>query len=54
MQAVVIGAGIGGLGAALRLRAAGMDVLVLERRPILGGKMHHVCNLKVLEDFLNL
>lgn len=42
MTAVVIGAGIGGLGAALRLRAAGMEVLVLEARPLLGGKMHQV------------
>ena len=36
---VVVGGGVGGLAAALRLRAAGHAVLVLERRPTLGGKL---------------
>ena len=36
---VVVGGGVGGLAAALRLRAAGHAVLVLERRPALGGKL---------------
>jgi phytoene desaturase len=36
---VVIGGGVGGLAAAVRLRAAGHDVLVIERNPILGGKL---------------
>lgn len=37
--AIVIGAGIGGLAAALRLSAAGMDVTVLETADAPGGKM---------------
>ncbi|MCB9676917.1 MAG: phytoene desaturase [Alphaproteobacteria bacterium] len=41
-RARIVGAGIAGLGAALRLRAAGWDVEVLERQPILGGKIHCV------------
>ena len=36
---VVVGGGVGGLAAALRLRAAGHAVRVLERRPTLGGKL---------------
>ena len=36
---VVVGGGVGGLAAALRLRAAGHAVSVLERRPALGGKL---------------
>jgi len=41
-KAVIIGAGIAGLAAALRLRAQGFEVTVLERRPLLGGKLHCV------------
>lgn len=36
---IVIGAGIGGLSAALRLARAGQQVLVLEQNPAVGGKM---------------
>jgi len=36
---LVIGAGIGGLAAALRLAAAGLDVVVCERHTAVGGKM---------------
>lgn len=36
---VVIGAGMGGLSAAIRLRAAGCDVTVLEKNPMIGGKL---------------
>ncbi len=36
---VVIGGGIGGLSAAIRLRAAGKSVLILEKNAQLGGKM---------------
>lgn len=36
---IVIGAGVGGLSAAIRLAAAGRRVLVLERNPAVGGKM---------------
>jgi 1-hydroxycarotenoid 3,4-desaturase len=38
-RVVVIGAGIGGLAAAIDLALAGLEVLVLERRPSPGGKM---------------
>jgi phytoene desaturase len=38
-EVVVIGGGVGGLAAALRLRAAGHAVHVLERRSTLGGKL---------------
>lgn len=40
--AVVIGAGVGGLAAALELGARGIDVLVLERASAPGGKMREV------------
>ena len=39
---VVIGAGVGGLAAAIRLAAAGQRVLVLERNAAVGGKMSEV------------
>ncbi len=39
---IVIGAGIGGLSAAIRLAAAGKRVLVLERDDRVGGKMSEV------------
>ncbi|PWJ21728.1 1-hydroxycarotenoid 3,4-desaturase CrtD [Jannaschia seohaensis] len=38
-RVIVIGAGIGGLSAAMRLAARGCDVLVLERAAEVGGKM---------------
>ncbi|HSG88015.1 MAG TPA: phytoene desaturase family protein [Pseudomonadales bacterium] len=37
----IIGAGIGGLAAAVDLAARGLDVRVLERAPCVGGKMRH-------------
>ena len=36
-RVIVIGAGIGGLAAAMRLAHAGLDILVLERGPAPGG-----------------
>jgi 1-hydroxycarotenoid 3,4-desaturase len=39
---VVVGAGIGGLAAALELAVAGLDVTVLERQRAPGGKMREV------------
>ena len=38
-RAVVIGGGIGGLAAALRLRKAGAHVVLLEKNDSLGGKV---------------
>lgn len=39
-KVIVIGAGISGLTAAQRLKAAGLDVLVLEARDRIGGRVH--------------
>jgi len=39
---VVIGAGIGGLSAAIHLAAAGQHVVVFEKNDAVGGKMRHV------------
>jgi phytoene desaturase len=39
MKAIVVGAGVGGLCAAIRLRAAGHDVTVFERNVVAGGKL---------------
>ncbi len=36
---VVVGAGVGGMATAIRLGAAGRRVVVLERRPVTGGKL---------------
>jgi phytoene desaturase len=38
VRVAVVGAGVGGLAAALRLRAAGNDVVVLEQSSVPGGK----------------
>ena len=38
-RAIVIGGGVGGLAAAIRLRGLGHDVTVLERNELLGGKL---------------
>lgn len=40
---VVIGAGVGGLSAAIRLAAAGQRVMVLEQNSQVGGKMGEIC-----------
>jgi 1-hydroxycarotenoid 3,4-desaturase len=41
-RVVVVGAGIGGLAAALDLVARGQEVVLLERAPAPGGKMRHI------------
>jgi len=38
MKAIVIGAGFGGMASALRLRAKGYDVKLIDRCPMLGGR----------------
>ena len=38
MQAIVIGAGFGGMASALRLRAKGYDVRLIDRCPMVGGR----------------
>ena len=38
MQAIVIGAGFGGIASALRLRAKGYEVRLIDRCPMLGGR----------------
>ena len=40
MKAIVIGAGIGGLGASIRLAKLGYDVTVFEANHHVGGKMN--------------
>ena len=42
-KAIVIGAGFGGLAAALRLRARGYDVTIIDKQDQLGGRayVHH-------------
>ncbi len=42
MHAVVIGAGLGGLAAAIRLQAQGHRVTVVERRPQIGGRAYQI------------
>ena len=37
-RAIVIGGGLGGMAAALRLRAKGYRVTLIERLPMLGGR----------------
>ncbi|MBN2840882.1 MAG: FAD-dependent oxidoreductase, partial [Coriobacteriia bacterium] len=44
MKVVVIGAGIAGLSAAQRLKAAGAEVVVLEARDRVGGRVHSGVN----------
>lgn len=39
MRVAVVGAGLGGLAAAMRLTGAGHDVVLLERNPTAGGKV---------------
>ena len=39
---VIVGAGVGGLSAAIRLAAAGMPVIVLEKNDLPGGKMREI------------
>ena len=39
---IVIGAGLGGLSAAIRLAVSGFDVIVLEKNETVGGKVNRV------------
>lgn len=39
MNTIVVGAGVGGLTAAIRLAAVGHQVMILERNPVVGGKV---------------
>lgn len=41
-KAVIIGGGLGGLSAAIRLKTKGFDVTILEKNQHLGGKLHEV------------
>ena len=38
MNSIVIGSGFGGIAAALRLRAKGHEVTIIEKHPDLGGR----------------
>ena len=38
MNSIVIGSGFGGIAAALRLRAKGHQVTIIEKHPDLGGR----------------
>ena len=42
MRVVVVGAGLGGLGAALRLQGSGHEVVVVEQRPQPGGRAYRI------------
>ena len=39
-KAVIIGAGIAGLASSIRLAALGYDVIVIDKNPFVGGKLH--------------
>lgn len=39
---IIVGAGIGGLSAAIRLRASGYNVIIYEKNPRPGGKMYEI------------
>ena len=41
-KVVIVGGGIAGLASALELAVAGLEVTVLERAPVIGGKLHQV------------
>jgi oxygen-dependent protoporphyrinogen oxidase len=55
-QVVVIGAGVAGLAAARRLRQAGREVVVIERSPLLGGRVYTAlvegCRIELGAEFL--
>lgn len=42
-RVIVIGAGVGGLAAAVRLQHAGYEVALYEKEPQVGGKMSRIC-----------